>query len=140
MARYGAVVLTAFREVESSLANERLLALQLPLDQKALNDRTEAVRMATIQYKPGRRDLLWVAQLLSAALATEAGLIKVQSAQRVNRARSHQVLGSSFDAAPAANGRRPLRFVAVRWPRQAGMTRLTRRPLPSNRRRMPSCL
>ena len=100
VARYGAVVLTAFREVESSLANEPLLALQLPLDQKALNDRTEAVRMATIQFKAGRRDLLRVAQLQSAALATEVGLIKVQSAQRVNRARSHQVLGSSFAPAP----------------------------------------
>ena len=38
------------------------------------------------------------------------------------------------------DGRRPFWFVAVRWPRQAGMTRLTRRPLPSNRRPMPSCL
>ena len=93
VARYGAVALTAFREVETSLANERLLALQLPLDQKALDDRTEAVRIATIQYKAGRRDLLWVAQLQSAALATEADLIRLQSAQRVNRVRLHQVLG-----------------------------------------------
>jgi NodT family efflux transporter outer membrane factor (OMF) lipoprotein len=101
VARYGAVALTAFREVETSLANERLLALQLPLDQKALDDRAEAVRIATIQYKAGRRDLLWVAQLQSAALATEADLIKLQSAQRVNRVRLHQVLGGSFDAVPA---------------------------------------
>lgn len=102
VARYGAVVLTAFREVETSLANERLLALQLPLDQKALDDRTEAVRIATVQYKAGRRDLLWVAQLQSAALATEADLIKLQSAQRVNRVRLYQVLGGGFDAEPAA--------------------------------------
>ena len=101
VARYGAVALTAFREVETSLANERLLALQLPLDQKALDDRAEAVRIATIQYKAGRRDLLWVAQLQSAALATEADLIKLQSAQRVNRVRLHQVLGGSFDTVPA---------------------------------------
>jgi NodT family efflux transporter outer membrane factor (OMF) lipoprotein len=101
VARYGAVVLTAFREVETSLANERLLALQLPLDQKALDDRTEAVRIATVQYKAGRRDLLWVAQLQTAQLADEADLIKLQGAQRVNRVRLHQVLGSSFDAAPA---------------------------------------
>ena len=38
------------------------------------------------------------------------------------------------------DGRRPFWFVAVRWPRQAGMTLLTRRPLPSDRRPMPSCL
>ena len=31
-------------------------------------------------------------------------------------------------------------FVAVRWPRPAGMTLHTRRPLPNHRRPMPSCL
>ena len=31
-------------------------------------------------------------------------------------------------------------LVAARWPRQAGLTLLTRRPLPSDRRPMPSCL
>lgn len=102
VARYGAVALTAFREVENSLANERLLAVQLPLDQSALASRTEAVRIATIQYKAGRRDLLWVAQLQTAALASEADLIRLQSAQRVNRVRLHQVLGGSFGLSPAA--------------------------------------
>ena len=106
VARYGLVVLTAFREVENSLANEQLLALQLPLDQKALDDRTEAVRIATVQYKAGRRDLLWVAQLQTAQLATEADLIKLNSAQRANRVRLHQALGGSFDASPATTEQR----------------------------------
>jgi hypothetical protein len=46
------------------------------------------------------------------------------------------------DSAPHAvhDGRRPFWFVAIRWLRHAGMTHLTRRPLPSHRRRMPSCL
>jgi NodT family efflux transporter outer membrane factor (OMF) lipoprotein len=101
VARYGAVALTAFREVENSLANEHLLALQLPLDQKSLDDRTEAVRIASIQYKAGRRDLLWVSRLQAAQLAAEANLIKLRSAQRANRVRLHQVLGGSFDATPA---------------------------------------
>ena len=100
IASYGAVALTAFREVENSLANERLLALQLPLDQKSLEDRTEAVRIATIQYKAGRRDLLWVAQLQTAQLATELNVIKLRGAQRANRVRLYQALGGSFDAAP----------------------------------------
>ena len=103
VARYGAVALAAFREVETSLANERLLALQLPLNQKALADRTEAVRIATVQYKAGRRDLLWVAQLQTVQLAAEADLIKLNGAQRVNRVRLHQALGGSFEAAPAAS-------------------------------------
>jgi outer membrane protein, multidrug efflux system len=103
VATYGAVALTAFREVENSLANDRLLALQLPFDQKALDDRTEAVRIATIQYKAGRRDLLWVAQLQTAQLATELNVIKLRGAQRANRVRLYQTLGGSFDAAPPAN-------------------------------------
>jgi outer membrane protein TolC len=100
VSRYGAVALTAFREVENGLSNERALALQLPLDQKSLDDRSEAVRIATIQYKSGRRDLLWVAQLQSVQLTTEANLIKLKGAQRANRVRLYQVLGGSFDAAP----------------------------------------
>jgi len=100
VARYGAAVLTAFREVENSLANERLLAQQLPLDQKAAADRSEAVRIATVQYKAGRRDLLWVAQLQTAQLGSEATLIKLRAAQRTNRVQLVQALGGSFDAQP----------------------------------------
>ncbi len=101
VASYGAVLLSAFREVENGLANERLLALQLPLNQKAFADRTEAVRIATVQYKAGRRDLLWVSQLQTAQLASSADFIKLQGAQRVNRIRLHLALGGSFDAVPA---------------------------------------
>ena len=102
VASYGAVALDAFREVENSLANERLLALQLPLDQKSLDDRTEAVRIATIQYKAGRSDLLWVAQLQTAALATEANVIKLTARSASIACGLHQALGGSFDASPAA--------------------------------------
>jgi len=66
-----------------------------------LKNRAEAVRIATVQYKAGRRDLLWVAQLQTAALAAEADLIKLNSAQRTNRVRLHRALGGSFDASPA---------------------------------------
>lgn len=100
IASYGVVVLAAFREVENGLANERLLALQLPLDQRSLEDRTEAVRIATVQYKAGRRDLLWVAQLQAAQLASELNVIKLRGAQRTNRVQLYHALGGSFDAAP----------------------------------------
>jgi NodT family efflux transporter outer membrane factor (OMF) lipoprotein len=107
VARYGAVALAAFREVENSLANEQLLALQLPFDQKSLEDRTEAVRIATIQYKAGRRDLLWVAQLQATQLGSEDSIIRLRSVQRTNRVRLYQALGGSFDAAPAASSASP---------------------------------
>jgi NodT family efflux transporter outer membrane factor (OMF) lipoprotein len=105
-ARYGSVVLTAFREVENALANEQLLAKRLPLDQSAVQARTEAVRIATVQYKAGRRDLLWVSNLQTSQLANEADLIKLQGLQRVNRIHLYLALGGSFDAAAATTAQR----------------------------------
>ena len=102
VARYGSVVLKAFREVENALANEQLLAKRLPLDQSAVVARTEAVRIATVQYKAGRRDLLWVSKLQTGQLANEADLIKLTSLQRVNRVQLYLALGGSFDPVPAA--------------------------------------
>ena len=102
VARYGSVVLTAFREVENALANEQLLAESLPFDESALGDRTETVRIATVQYLAGRRDLLWVSNLQAAQIATQAAVIRLRGLQRVNRVRLLLALGGSFDAAPAA--------------------------------------
>ena len=73
----------------------------MPLDQKALDERTEAVRIATMQYKAGRRDLLWVAQLQTVQLVNEADLIKLASLQRVNRVQLYLALGGSFEPGPA---------------------------------------
>ena len=101
LARYGSVALAAFREVEDGLANEQLLARQVPFDQKALEERIDAVRIATLQYKAGRRDLLWVAQLQTEQLAANAQVIKLKSTQRANRVRLQLALGGSFDALPA---------------------------------------
>jgi multidrug efflux system outer membrane protein len=102
VARYGAVALAAFWEVENALAAEPLLAAQLPLEQKSLASRQEAVRIATVQYTAGRRDLLWVSQLQANALQTEGGVIRLGSTLLVNRVRLAQALGSSYDGTPAA--------------------------------------
>ncbi|KDR37560.1 TolC family protein, partial [Caballeronia glathei] len=102
VARYGSVVLVAFREVEDSIANEQLLAKRLPLERSAVDSRSEAVRIATVQYKAGRRDLLWVSNLQTAELATEADLIKLWGLQRRNRIRLYLALGGSFDSTPSA--------------------------------------
>jgi outer membrane protein TolC len=100
VARYGGVALNAFREVEDSLANESLLAAQLPLDERALQARTEAVRIGTQQFIAGRQDLLWVAELQTAQLSSQSNLIRLRSTQRANRIRLYQALGSSFGSVP----------------------------------------
>jgi NodT family efflux transporter outer membrane factor (OMF) lipoprotein len=109
VARYGSVALNAFREVEDSLANESLLAAQLPLDERALQSRTDAVRIGTQQFIAGRQDLLWVAELQTAQLATQDALIRLRSAQRANHIRLYQALGGGFGTAPeVATVARPL--------------------------------
>jgi NodT family efflux transporter outer membrane factor (OMF) lipoprotein len=96
VARYGSVVLRAFREVETTLANEQWLARRIPFDQKAFADRTSAVQIATVQYKAGRRDLLWVSNLQTAQIGSEAALIKARAAQRINRVQLLLALGGDF--------------------------------------------
>jgi outer membrane protein TolC len=60
------------------------------------------VRIAATQYKAGKRDLLWVSNLQSDQLATEAALIKLSVTQRINRIQLYLALGGSFDPSPAA--------------------------------------
>lgn len=100
IARYGSIVLHAFREVETALANDQLLAKRVPFETQAARDRSEAVRIATLQYLAGRRDLLWVSNLQTGQLATEADLVKLRGLQQANRVSLLLALGGSFDAAP----------------------------------------
>jgi outer membrane protein TolC len=98
-------MLRAFREVETALANEQLLAKRVPFETQAAHDRSEAVRIATVQYLAGRRDLLWVSNLQTGQLATEADLVKLRGLQQVNRITLLLALGGSFDAVAATTVR-----------------------------------
>jgi multidrug efflux system outer membrane protein len=99
-AAYGAIALNAFREVEDALADERLLAKRLPFDDAALTNSTEAVRIATIQYRAGRRDLLWVANQQTNQLSAQATVIRLRGQQRANRIQLYLALGGIFDVTP----------------------------------------
>ncbi|EXI74748.1 MAG TPA: efflux transporter outer membrane subunit [Candidatus Accumulibacter phosphatis] len=101
VARYGSIVLRAFREVETALTNEQVLAKRMPFETQAARNRDDAVRIATVQYLAGRRDLLWVSNLQTGQLATEADLVKLRGLQQVNRITLLLALGGSFEATPA---------------------------------------
>lgn len=101
VARYGSVLLRSFREVETSLANEQLLAKRIPFEEQAVSNRSEAVRIATVQYLAGRRDLLWVSNLQTGQLSTEAELVKLRGLRQINRIKLLLALGGSFEEAPA---------------------------------------
>jgi multidrug efflux system outer membrane protein len=100
LAAYGAAVLAAFREVENALANEQVIARRLPYTEAALTDRTEAVRIAALQYRAGRRDLLWVSNIQADQIATQADVVRARSLQRTNRISLYLALGGGFEAGP----------------------------------------
>lgn len=98
VASYGAAALSAFDEVEGALTNQELFAQRLVYQQNAVVDRSEAVRLATLQYKSGAIALLSVLQLQEAQITSQAELIKLRTAQLANRIQLHLALGGSFDA------------------------------------------
>jgi multidrug efflux system outer membrane protein len=101
VSKYGSVVLKAFKEVEDAIASEQTLEKRLQYEQQALVDSTTAVKLATVQYQAGKRDLLWVEQLQTEQLAVEEGFIKLLNAQITNRIQLHLALGGSFEASPS---------------------------------------
>jgi outer membrane protein, multidrug efflux system len=96
VARYGNVALTSFGEVEAGLTNERLFSERLGFDRKALADRTEAVRIATLKYKAGSVDLLTVLVLQGDEISSRVKVVKLHGAQRINRVNLHLALGGDF--------------------------------------------
>jgi outer membrane protein, multidrug efflux system len=98
VANYGNVVLTAFREVEDTLASDQILAKRLQYQQNALANRTAAVKIAIVQYNAGSRDLLWVERLQTEQISAEQNVIKLRNARITNRIQLHLALGGSFDA------------------------------------------
>jgi multidrug efflux system outer membrane protein len=101
VAYYGSVVLNAFREVEDAIGSEQTVEKRLGYEQRALADRTTAVKIATEQYQAGSRDLLWVVQLQTEQLSVEESVIKLRNAQLVSRIQLHLAIGGSFDTAPS---------------------------------------
>ena len=94
-----------FVKSRDALANEQTLLERLPFDQRAAADRATAVQIATVQYKAGRQDLLWVSNLQASQIGTDAELIKLASLQRVNRIALYLALGGGVDAGVKTTGR-----------------------------------
>ncbi|MGB6222004.1 efflux transporter outer membrane subunit [Haloferula sp.] len=96
LAAYGSAILNAFEEVENALTNESLIDERLQLEKEELQDRTDAVRIARVQYEAGSIDLLSVLQLQASQLASQTALVKLQNLQLANRINLHLALGGDF--------------------------------------------
>jgi multidrug efflux system outer membrane protein len=96
LALYGQTALRAFSEVESSLANEGLLADQQKYIEAVLSQDTEALRLGRLRYDVGAEDLLHVLQLQARQLNTQFELINIRNDRLANRVALHLALGGGF--------------------------------------------
>ena len=100
LALYGQAALRAFSEVESTLANEPLLADQQRLLEAVLAQDSEALRLGRLRYEGGATDLLHVLDMQSKVLNTQFALVAIRNDRLANRIALHLALGGGF-AAPA---------------------------------------
>jgi NodT family efflux transporter outer membrane factor (OMF) lipoprotein len=96
VALYGEAALRAFSEVESSLANEQLIADQQKYLESVLAQDTEALRLGRLRFDAGATDLLDVLQLQARQLNTQFELIGVRNDRLANRVALHLSLGGGF--------------------------------------------
>jgi outer membrane protein, multidrug efflux system len=101
LALYAQAALRAFSEVESSLANELILADQERYLAAVLDQDTEGVRLGTVRYEAGASNFLDVLQLQSRQLSTRFDLIRVRNDRLANRVALHLALGGGFAPTPA---------------------------------------
>lgn len=97
VAAYGATVLRAFEEVETSLANEELLAQREEFLQGSVDENLQAYELAKVQYDVGKIDLLSVLQMQSRWLGAHVGLIRLENERLAQRVNLHLALGGSFE-------------------------------------------
>ena len=102
VAAYAQVGLRAFGDVESALSAENAAREREQILAQTLADNQRAYEIVQTQYKVGSTDLRYVSQRQLALNATRAGLVRMQSEQRVQRVNLHLALGGSFEVRPQA--------------------------------------
>lgn len=101
LAQYGAAALTAFREVEEALAEERRLAERLALTETAASEQTEAERLAKLRFDAGAIDQLTLILVQGQALNARLAALAMRVERLTNRVDLHLALGGGFAAPPA---------------------------------------
>jgi NodT family efflux transporter outer membrane factor (OMF) lipoprotein len=97
IAAYGATVLKAFEEVETSLTNEDLFAQREEFLETAVNENLQAYELAKVQYDVGKIDLLSVLQMQARWIGARVGLIRIKNERLAQRVNLHLALGGSFE-------------------------------------------
>ncbi|MFV2071737.1 MAG: TolC family protein [Thermoanaerobaculales bacterium] len=97
VAAYGLVILGAFEEVETAMANERIFRKRQELLEKAVSNNENAYELAKAQYDVGRIEVLDVLQIQARVLAARSALIRIQNERLAQRINLHLALGGSFE-------------------------------------------
>jgi NodT family efflux transporter outer membrane factor (OMF) lipoprotein len=97
VANYRQTVLTAFQQVEDELAAVRILSRQLALQQQAVRDAREAVRVDMNQYRAGIVDLTVVVTAENTLLADEEGELTVRQDLYLASVSLIEALGGGWD-------------------------------------------
>ena len=98
LALFGQAALRAFSEVESSLANDPLLADQQRHLEAVLTQDTEALRLGRLRYEGGATDLLHVLEMQERVLDSQFALVAIRNDRLANRIALHLALGGGFPA------------------------------------------
>jgi NodT family efflux transporter outer membrane factor (OMF) lipoprotein len=97
VATYRQTVLTAFQQVEDQLAAIRIYTKQLSLDQQAVKNAREAVRVFTNQYRSGIVDLTTVVTAETNLLSQEETLLTVRQNLFLASVSLIEALGGGWD-------------------------------------------
>ena len=96
LALYGQAALRAFSEVETSLANERILEDQQRYLEAVVAQDSEGLRLRQVRYRVGSADLLSVLDLQNRLLNAQFDLVTVRNSRLANRIGLHLALGGGF--------------------------------------------
>jgi len=100
LANYAQTVLVAFREVETALTAERLLALQEASLRIAATESNEAERLALERYRVGLVDIITWLEARRRAFNANSSLIAVSNRRIQNRIDLYLALGGGFAPEP----------------------------------------
>jgi NodT family efflux transporter outer membrane factor (OMF) lipoprotein len=98
LAQYEQTALTAFGEVEDALSSEAALRDRELILEAAVTSAERALQLARTRYRVGAGDLRSVQEQQVAYLGARTNLIRVRTAQRVQRVNLHLALGGDFAA------------------------------------------
>jgi outer membrane protein TolC len=96
MANYGQAVSNAFREIETTLAAEPLLARQEVHQATANTESQQAAGLALSRYSAGLTEIVTLLDTQRRSFNVESTLLETRLNQLLNRIDLHLALGGSF--------------------------------------------